>query len=90
MTRRVVRRSETNLGSFMLPALATLVAPYAVAEWEFVELHKPIADVNPGTAPHAYVCFGCGGYFGRAEPLDVAIPLCEQCRDAEPAPGARS
>lgn len=39
MTRRVVRRSETNLGSFMLPALATLVAPHAVAEWEFVELH---------------------------------------------------
>jgi len=82
--RQIVRRTHTQLGGFMLPALATLVAPHAVAEWEFVEMHKPsdkIAHIDPSAMMNGYQCLGCGDIFWPGAPLEVdALPICLQCR----------
>ncbi len=95
--RQIVRRTHTQLGEFMLPALATLAAPYAVAEWEFIETPQPSDKQPSDKLAYGSQCVGCGEVFWVYE--FTGALACSDCHrklasgtweSDEPAPEARS
>lgn len=81
--RAIVRRTHTQLGEVMLPALAMLAAPYAVAAWEFVEQHDPrnkVAHIDPSVQTFGHQCVGCGNMYFLVTPWPESL-VCDSCRE---------